>query len=96
MAKGIVNNETGSRQSKKSDLTFTLTLTESQWHLFWRLLTVGCGMSDDLLELAEGSDNTVNPSGAKLWQRLSDEFAIVMRDGEVERIKQVMDELTTH
>lgn len=92
MAKSIVINQAGTRQSKKSEITFRLNLTEAQWRLFWRLLTVGCGMSDDLIDAIEGQETHVTAARAHLWQKLSQEFAAAVEDGEIERFKKVMDE----
>ena len=93
MAKPSLIHEAGTRQSKKSsEVTFAFTLTESQWRLFWRLLTVGCGLSDDLIDVLEGRENNVTVARAYLWQKLSNEFAIVMQNGEIEHLKKVMDE----
>lgn len=92
MAKRIVINQTGTRQSKKSEITFRLDLTEAQWRLFWRLLTVGCAMSDDLIDVVEGHETSVTAARAHLWQKLSQEFSAVAQDDEIERFKKVIDE----
>ena len=88
MAECIVVDETGSHQSP-NQLTFSMTFTEPQWYRFWNLLALGCVMSDDLVDVAEGRLTQVDPTEAKHWRRFAKECSHVLADGKVERIKKV-------
>ncbi len=65
MADDSLNDDAGDRQHDKK-VTYSLTFKRDQWFAFWQLLTVGCIMSDYLLE---------NPVFAAIARRLSDELA---------------------
>lgn len=93
MAKCIVNDETGTHQSD-IQFAFSMTFTEPEWYHFWNLLALGCVMSDDLVDVAEGRLTQVDPTEAKHWQRFSKEFSQVLANGKVERIKKVTGENT--
>ena len=64
-------------------MTISLTLTSSQWCLFWRLLTVGCMLADELLDLLTGPTPRIKPDTALLWNRLSAQLAMHLNNDEV-------------
>ncbi len=76
MADDSLNDDAGDRQHDKK-VTYSLTFKRDQWFAFWQLLTVGCIMSDYLLE------TPVFAAIAKRWNRLSDELAHALDSGEV-------------
>lgn len=95
MAKRSLIHDAGARQLiTKSRSTFVLKLTEAEWYLLCRLLTVGCGLSDDLLDVLNGRKNGVDGSRALLWQKLQKEFAPVIRAIELERPRVLTDDVT--
>jgi len=66
----------------------TLQFSASQWQLFWRLLVVGCIMSDHLIEAAE-QFAAVSSHAAKLWNELSSEVAEIVSNGEIVQHNEV-------
>ena len=64
-------------------MSFSLTFTSSQWCLFWRLLNVGCMLSDELLDSRAYPDQIARPDTALLWNRLSTELAALLKKDEV-------------
>ena len=63
-------------------MTFSLTFTASEWCLFWRLLNVGCMLSDELLEWVSYPKRVPKPATALLWNQLSSEFAALLQAKE--------------
>jgi hypothetical protein len=63
-------------------MTFSITLTASQWCLFWRLLNVGSMLSDELLD-SQPPPNQQASKTAHLWNRLSSEFAALLERGDI-------------
>lgn len=78
MANGILVNSASSGQHNA--FTFSLTFTEVSWCQFWRLLTVGCVMSDCLMQ---GNTSTI----ATTWNQLSTEVTQLLIQGKVEPLK---------
>ena len=54
MANAILNQLAIPSQFKTPPF-FTLQFSTTEWQLFWRLMVVGCIMSDHLIEAAEQS-----------------------------------------
>ena len=78
------------------NMTFSLTFTSSQWCLFWRLLNVGCMLSDELLDLVESPNQIVRPDSAVLWNQLSSELAAQFKHDEIQcRQEKGKDSTTT-
>src|SRR3990167_3679748 len=77
------------------NMTFSLTFTSSQWCLFWRLLNVGCVLSDELLDLFENPNQKVCPDNSVLWNQLSSEFAAQFRQDEIKCHQKKGDSKTT-
>lgn len=76
MASGSLVNTGLFGQSKA--FNFSLTFTQDTWQQFWRCMTVGCIMSDYLM-------NTSKSGIATTWNELSMVVASLMEQGKIEQ-----------
>ncbi len=58
---------------------YSITFNASEWRLFWRLLNVSSMLADEILDHASNSSQPFALETVRLWEKLSDQLASVLK-----------------